>query len=76
MVHTIRFGLYNIYDGRNGGLESTLQGMSQVNMDLGIFQETKVTKGIYMRDSGGYRFMVDEALSHTSDSIAMFYRET
>ena len=34
----IRFGTYNIRNGRNGGLESALRGMSQANIDLGIFQ--------------------------------------
>ena len=43
----IRFGTYNIRNGRNGGLVSALRGMAQVNMDLGIFQETKCTEGIY-----------------------------
>ena len=37
----IRFGTYNIRNGRNGGLELALRGMSQANMDLGIFQEKK-----------------------------------
>ena len=32
----IRFGTYNIRNGRNGGLESALWGMSQANVDLGI----------------------------------------
>ena len=32
----IRFGTYNIRNGRNGGLESALRGMSQANMDLGV----------------------------------------
>ena len=45
----IRFGTYKICNGRNVGLESELRGMYQVNMDLGIFQETKVTDGIYNR---------------------------
>ena len=35
---TIRFGTYNIRNDRNGGLESALRGVSQANMDLGIFQ--------------------------------------
>ena len=48
-----RFGTYNIRNGRNRGLESALRGMSQDNMDLGIFQETKVTDGIYTRRSAG-----------------------
>ena len=45
-VHPIRFGMYNIVNGRNGGIESILQGILQANMDIGVFQETKVTKGI------------------------------
>ena len=49
----IRFGTYNNRNGRNGGLESTLRGMSQANMYLGIFQETKFTDGIYTRESDG-----------------------
>ena len=36
----IRFGTYNIYNGRNGGLELALRGVSQANMGLGISQET------------------------------------
>ena len=49
----IRFGTYNIRNGRNGGMDSALRGMSQANMDLGIFQETKYTDGIYTRESAG-----------------------
>ena len=37
----IRFGAYNIRNERNGGLELALRGMSQANMDLGIFQGKK-----------------------------------
>ena len=43
------FGTYNICNGRNGGLESDLRGMSQENLDLGIFQETNLTGGVYTR---------------------------
>ena len=34
----IKFGTYNIRNGRNGGLESALRGMAQANIDLGVFQ--------------------------------------
>ena len=34
----ISFGTYNILNGCNRGLELVLRGISQVNMDLGIFQ--------------------------------------
>ena len=57
----IGFGTYNIRNGRNGGLGSALRGMSQANMDLGIFQETKCTDGIYTRELAGYRIVATDA---------------
>ena len=59
----IRFGTNNIRNVRNGGLESALRGMSQANMDLGIFQETKVTDGIYTRESAWYIVVATDAPS-------------
>ena len=49
----IKSGPYNIRNGRNGGLESALRGMAQANIDLGVFQETKCTDGIYTHESAG-----------------------
>ena len=49
VVGPINFGMYNIRNGRNGGLESALRGTSQANMDLGIFQNTELTKCIYKK---------------------------
>ena len=57
----IRFGAYNIRNGRNRGLDSALRGISQANMDLGIFQDTKCTEGIYTRKSAGYRVVATDA---------------
>ena len=45
----IKFGTYNIRNRRNWGLESALRGMAQANIDLGVFQETKCTDGVYTR---------------------------
>ena len=59
----IIFGTYNIRNGRNGGLELALRGMSQANMDLGIFRETKCTDGIYTRESAGYRIVTTDVPS-------------
>ena len=56
----IRSGTYNIRNGRNGELESALQGMAQANMDLSIFQETKCTDGIYTHKSDGYSIVVTD----------------
>ena len=49
----IRFGTYNIRNGRKGGLEKALRGMSHANMDLGILQETELTDGVHTRGSAG-----------------------
>ena len=69
----IRFGTYNICNGRNGGLELALRGVSQANMDLGIFQETKVTDRIYTRGSDGYSVVVTDAPSRHHGGVAFFH---
>ena len=70
----IRFGPYNIRNGRNGGLDLALRGMSQANMDLGIFQETKLTDGIYTRWSAGYIVVATDAQSRHHGRVAVFHR--
>ena len=70
----IRFGTYNIRNGRNGGLESALKGMAQANMDLGIFQEKKCTDGIYTRNSAGYSVVATDGPSRHRGGVTIFYR--
>ena len=70
----IRFGTYNIRNGRNGGLEPALRGLYQANTDLGIFQETKCTDRIYTRESDGYRVVATDAPSQHRGGVALFYR--
>ena len=70
----IRFGTYNICNGRNGGLEAALGGVSRANMDLGILQETKLTDGIYTRGSASYSVIATDALSRHRGSVAIFSR--
>ena len=59
----IRFGSHHIRNGRNGRLESALSGMAQSNMDLGLFQETNIGRGIYTRGLDRYSVIVTNALS-------------
>ena len=53
-IQPFLFGMYNIRNGQNGGLESALRGMLKENFDPGIFQETKVTWGNFVRKSSRY----------------------
>ena len=67
----IRFGTYNIRNGQKGGLEMSLRGMSQANMDLGILQEKKLTDGIYTRGSDGYSVIATDAPSRHCGGVAL-----
>ena len=69
-----RFGTYNIRNVHNGGLESALRGVSQAKMDLGIFQETKVTDGIYTSGSAGCSVVATDAPSRNRGRVAVFHR--
>ena len=69
----IMFGNYNIRNGRNGGLESELRGMYQASMDLCIYQETKVSSGIYNRGSAGYSVVATDAPGRHHGRVAVFH---
>ena len=56
----IKFGTFDIQNVQNGGLESALHGMAQGRVDCGVFQETKLTKGVYAHESSGFWVMVME----------------
>ena len=43
-------------------------------MDLGVFQETKLTKRIYTRESSGYKVVATEAPIAHSGGVSIFYR--
>ena len=70
----IRVGTYNIWNGINGGVDSELRGVSQANMDLGIFQETKLSDGVYTRGSTGYSVIAVDAPIRHRGGVAVLYR--
>ena len=71
----IRFGLYNIRNGCNGGLESELHGVAQSNMQILILQETILAAGLYAQDLVGYHVVTsNETIFHHS-SVVFFCGE-
>ena len=70
----IRFGTYNIRNGRNGGLELALREISQASMDMGIFQETNFTDRIYTRGLAKYSVVATNAPSRHRGGVAVFYQ--
>ena len=71
----IRFGTFNIGNGKNGGLELELCGMAQVRVDCGVLQETKLTKGVYTRESSGFQVMATEEPSAHCGGVEIFHCE-
>ena len=69
----ICFGSYDIYNGRNGGLQSVLRGMAQYNLYLGVLLETKLIDGAFTRGSGGYSVVATYALIRHHSGVAVFY---
>ena len=71
----ISFVTFTVHNGRNGGRELALFSMSQVRADYGVLEETKLTKGVYTQESGGFWAMVTKAPIPHRGNIAIFYRE-
>ena len=61
-------------NGRNRGLEPAFRGMSQANMELSIFQETKLMDGVYTGRSAGYSTVATDTPSRHRGRVAVFYR--
>jgi exonuclease III len=65
---------YNIMHGGNNRMNQALRSMRQMNMDMGIFTETKLTNGRYTREAEGYEVIATEAKSNHQGGVAIFYR--
>ena len=50
--------------------------MAQANVDLGVFQETKLTDGIYTRWSSDYHVHATDAPSTHQGGVALIYRDS
>ena len=72
----IRLCTYNIRDGRNGGLESTLPAMDEANVDVGVLQETKLPLNIYTRWSSGYHVITTAAPTQHQGGLTVIYRSS
>ena len=70
----IWFGSYNIRNSRNGGLESALRGMSQDNLDLGVFQYTNLTDRFHTRGLARYSVVATDVPSRHLGGVSAFHR--
>ena len=56
-------------------MASALRAMAALGVDVGVFQETKVTNGIYARSGSGYSVFATDANSAWQGGVALFWRE-
>ena len=62
---------WNICSGRNGGLESALQAMKVMALDICILTEVKLTASIYAKVSSGYSTVTTNAASKLQGGFVM-----
>jgi hypothetical protein len=65
--------LYNIRNGQNGGLESALRAMAEMDIDFRILVETKITAGIYTCFLSSYNIFASNAVSVRQGEIALLW---
>jgi hypothetical protein len=71
---SIAVATYNIRNGCNGGLESALRAMEAMDVNIGVFLESKVTGRICAQSSSGYSVVASDAPSAHQGGIALFWR--
>ncbi len=71
---SIAVAMYNIHNGPNGELESTLWAMEAMDVDIGVFLESKVTGRIYTQSSSVYSVIASDTPSTHQGGIALFWQ--
>ena len=71
-ISVLRMATLNIVHSGNSRLEAALRCMSQMNVDLGIFTETKLHHGWYTRASAGYQFIATKS-EERKGGVGLFF---
>ena len=72
---TFSIGTWNIRDGRGGGLESACRALGAANVDVCVFQETKIVNNMYTKYSSGYSVTCSAAANAHQGGVALCFRE-
>ena len=71
-----RICTYNIMHGGGSRLALALKCMSIMNIDFGIFTETKFVNDMYTKQAYGYDVIATEAKHNNQGGVALFYRKS
>ena len=72
---TFSIATWNIRSGRAGGLESACRALGAMHVDIGCLQETKLTGGVYTRQSSGYQVIASDASSNRQGGVELCWKE-
>ena len=72
----LRMATFNIRDGRKSSLQIACRAMRGMNVDFGVFTETKIN-GIYSKSADGYKVVATKARKGkggvAKGGVALFY---
>lgn len=71
---TFKVASWNIIDGRKGML-SAARGLHQLNVDIAILTETKITDNRYPKVTSGYQVRCTQAASSHQGGVALLWRD-
>lgn len=72
----IRIATFNIRSGRGERLVSATRAMQQLNVDVALLTEAKLTDEMYARHSFGYEIQATRAMHHSQSGVALCWRDT
>jgi exonuclease III len=72
----IRIATFNIRSGRGERLIAALRALEQLNVDVGLLTEVKLTDERYTRHSFGYEVAATTAVHHSQGGVALCWRDT
>jgi hypothetical protein len=72
---TIRLATLNVISGRAERLVSAARALQQMNVDLAVLTETKITDEYYTRHSFGYEIRASKAPSSSQGGVAICWRD-
>jgi exonuclease III len=67
---------YNILNAGGNRLNMALRAMAFMRVDLGLFQETKLSHDKFTHQCCGYQVCATRAKSSSQGGVALFYRES
>ena len=71
----ISIAIYNILDGRNGGLESAARALDRGGVHIAVLQECKFEDAKYAtKAASGYKILTDAAGSRNCGGVALMPR--